>query len=220
MGDGSHYQCGGILRPIEEVAAFAAEKILAGLENVRQAKDARLALEARYPFPQESSDRWYVCAVCKKKYRLEWHQGAPRRLCCSMVCELSWIGQVKPKGREWVGFLTLYPHFKGSKVRYLGTVHCFGKEAECYLWGVGAGGGSLYAYWGDGKGDHAAIQFTFGCQHYDTWGPLFKLAESGKGVDESWRVAANGLDRWTLPEYAGAHKTAEAPPAPNGGKTT
>lgn len=201
MSEPVHYRCGGPLIDIDRASDGEARRILDDLERAVREEAERKALEARYPFPPEAEDGRYVCAACKKAYTLGSSQAihSPRRLACSGACELAWIGRGKPVGRKWAGFVTLYAHNKGSTVHYLGTTAVSRKQVECYFWSVGHGGGSLYAYYGDGEHDYYGIQSTFARQHYDEWAPVFELKEKGVAVDESWRVGANVRDGWELP---------------------
>lgn len=193
-------RCGTTLQEISKMTPEQATKILADLDENQKEKDDREAINRRYAFPPENKDHTYTCVSCKKTSVLDHGREihSPRRLSCSNRCDLAFLGKEVPEGRKWAGFVTLTPSFKGSTVHYLGVTKMHGKTVECYVWSEGSGGGTLYAYHGDGEYDYYCIQARFGRQHMNDWAEIFKLWEEKKGIDESWRVGANVKEGWTL----------------------
>ncbi len=208
----THVHCGGSLLELFRATSQEVGRMIEDLDEELQRQKERVELDTRYPFPERppyGTKHTYTCAACKKKYELDWDQAghADRRLCCSAACEVKWIGKEKPRDRRFAGFCTLAHCFKGSKVFYIGSVvtpvrlkgRYVDTYIEVYLWGSEKQG-SLYGYYGDGEHDHLLSRYSNSLPLYYEGEPLWELFEHGTRVDESWRVAANAVNGWTLPD--------------------
>lgn len=193
---------GARFREISEMTAEHGRRIREELDERWREHLLREEIRTKYPYPAEDPGHLYRCGACRKEFRLTGHEqrDPEARICCSDVCKLAWIGVPLPQDRKWTGFVTLNPHFKGTKVLYLGVIPVREKNAECYWFGDRKGIGAYYAYWGNGEKSYTCLQERYVPMHFDNWKGVVEAFRSGNGTDESWRVAANAKDGWAFEE--------------------